>query len=687
MHPDKALYVALCEELRRHNYYYYVLDSPIIEDAIYDRKLRSLKEMEAKNPMWVTSESPTQTVGHTVYPGHFELVSRSLPMLSLDNVFTPDEAVDWTIDLHQDYGFNDVEVVVEWKMDGLSLDLLYTNGKLTMASTRGDGTTGENVTPNALMIEGIPRVLQTNEPVINVRGEVVPRLADYAEINRALAEAGKKTYANPRNYAAGSLRLKDPKVTKDRKLVFVAHGPEHPYYNADEPGDWYKDQAWLKQNGFLTADTGKRLGNKPGMTTGTPKLIEECRLERPNYPFEVDGLVFKVVSHRHRHEMGFTSRFPRWARAFKFPASKGTTTLLSVDRQVGRTGKLTPMARLVPIHLHGTTISNVTIHNLNELRQHRLWAGCEVEISRAGDVIPYLERRVTDIPEANPPVFYGQVNNCPCCDSEVVYVAGKTGSVTEYCPNAMCKARLEAHLIYCAGRNVLNIKGLGDELVVQLLHTGVVDGTRPLSLLELYEQDFLQIGLSDRMAEKLTLAVKVAKANLTLARVITALGISNVAEGTAEDLARHCQSMDKLAMSTVDELMAIEGVGEVTAQSVFEFFDQDRLNPSSVWRHYVKDLPLPAPEPIVHMFHPGTTFVVTGSKFGDRSRKDIEKWLKGNGAKVSSEVRPSTTMIYCGTKYTKHKLEKAKELNIPYQVWAEDGSYEVSKGLIPVELG
>lgn len=687
-------YEELCKRIRHYNYFYYILDTSIIPDAVYDQLMVSLKLMEQQNPEWVTKDSPTQKIGHNVYESHFELVKRSKPMLSLDNLFTVDEAVDWSIDIHGDtYNGNkneSAEIVAEWKMDGLSLDNDYPYGVLETSTTRGDGTTGENVTPNAMMVEGIPRVLKNPlQGGVSVRGEVVVRLVDYNQINADLEAAGKKTFANPRNYAAGSLRQKDPRITRERKLVFVAYSVERTI--EDPSATWYDDQAWLKANGFYTADTGKRLNHKTmGMSSGFPALIAECQAERPEYPFEVDGIVFKVVKHIHREQLGYTSRFPRWGRAYKFPASKGETRLISVDRQVGRTGKLTPMARIEPVHVHGTTISNVTIHNLKELDKHQLFEGCYVEISRAGDVIPYLERRITD--RRDEPV-YGEIQHCPCCGTDVVVVVGKKtkenpeGSRTEYCPNSKCKDRQVAHLLYCTQRNVLNIKGLGDETVLKLYEHGVVDVARPLSLLMLKREDFLKIGESDRMAEKLEIAVTIAKATVDLPRVIAALGISGAADGTSERLAREIRSLDEISKASVERMTQIRDIGDVTAQSIFEFFDEDNRKPDSesAWKPFVGEQHLKAPDALGWLFQPGTTFVVTGSKFGGKSRKDLEKWLKQNGATVSSSVTKSTVTLYCGTKYTAHKLETAKQLGIPYVIYNETGIAE-SNIENPIEL-
>lgn len=683
MHKNE--YDALVKQIKHYNYFYYLLDTSLIPDPVYDALFLDLKRLEAAHPEWITPDSPTQTVGAPVYESHFSLIKRTIPMLSLDNLFSHDEAIDWSIDIHGDI-YNpktdeSVEIVMEWKMDGLSLDVDYLHDTLRTASTRGDGTVGEDVTPNAVMVEGIPRVLK--KPIVggvSVRGEIVVRLADYEAINRELENAGKKTFANPRNYAAGSLRQKDPRITRERKLVFVAYGIERT--GATDDSDWYADQQWLRDNGFYVADTGKRLDHTiAGITRGIPAALNELLAERAAYPFEVDGVVLKVVKHAHRVKLGTTSRFPRWGRAYKFPASKGETRLISVDRQVGRTGKLTPMARIEPIHVHGTTISNVTIHNLRELEQHKLFEGCRIEISRAGDVIPYLERRLS---EHTDQTTYGEVKACPVCNTDVVVVIGKPskkspeGSRIEYCPNSKCKGRQLAHMKYCTSRDVLNIKGLGDELVQKLYDQGVVDPGRPLSLLTLTKGDFLKIGESQHMADKLYAAVVAAKAGLDLTRVITALGISGAAEGTAERLARAIPSLEDISKASVDQMVTIDDIGGVTAQSIFEFFDEDNRLPSgeSCWRMYVGDMFLKAPEALGGLFQPGTTMVVTGSKFGGNTRKELEAFFKKNGAKVSSTVTNSTTTVYCGTKFTGHKLDKAKALGVPYVIYDETGVIE-----------
>lgn len=685
--PPRQVVEELSETLRKHNYFYHVLDAPIIEDVTYDALYRSLKELETKYPNLLKADSPTQVVGHAVYDSHFTLAKHIEPMLSLDNVYSADELVDWIISIWE----QGTEIVPEWKMDGLSLDLLYENGVLVKAITRGDGETGEDVTPNALMCEGIPRVLQEfSDPLISVRGEVVVRLKDYKAINDALEANGKKIFANPRNYAAGSLRQKDPKGTKERKLVFVAYSKlEHSEVSFPkvEFGSWAEEQSFFETNGFFTANAhdGFDYDAVPGMPTKIPQLVERLHLKRPDHEFEVDGLVFKVVSHKTRQDLGFTSKFPRWARALKFPASRGRTTVLGVDRQVGRTGKLTPVARIAPVHVHGTMISNVTLHNLSEVEKHGLYVGCEVEISRAGDVIPYLEMVLstrTDEP------LIGAIDNCPCCGSKVILTVGKTGSQTEYCPNVGCKDRRVAHLLYCTGRNALNIKGLGDELVLQLYEADLVDVNRPLSLLQLTKDHFLKMGQSDRMSEKLEMAVTIAKHNLDLTRVIIALGIDGCADGTAERLGRVIPSLDEISKATIEQMVTIPDIGDITAQSIFEFFNEDNFRPEaeSVWKPYVGDLTLKAPEPLGTLFLPGTTFVVTGSKFGKLTRKELEAYFKKNGAKVSSTVTGSTTTVYCGTKYTAHKLATAKATNIPYVIYSDEGVIEHSPNMTLLTL-
>lgn len=669
---------ALVAELIQYNCEYYILDEPSVSDAVYDKKYKELKELEALHPKLVMPSSPTQNVGHPVVANHFALMKHRFPMLSLDNSLTVDELIDWTIDITDDPKHSD-ELRIEWKMDGLSLDLIYFKGRLMYALTRGDGYIGENVTLNALNVESIPKELSGtyDQDWISVRGEIVVDLAHYRKLNAELEALGKKVYANPRNYAAGALRQKDPSVTGERGLVFYA------YSVTSEPSvhdHWSKERQFMLMNGFKTAYTEEKFNYNPESLAHTkiPETVNRLQARRSQLPFEVDGLVIKVMSHATRERLGYTSKFPRWATAYKFPATEGYTKLLDIEYQIGRTGQATPVARLDPVLVHGTTISNVTLHNRTQIERLNLYVGCQVIVKRAGDVIPKIVGTVKPRVDEE---LYKPLENCPCCGTKTYVVKGDQGE-QDYCPNRKCPDRLLAYLNYCTERKVLNIKGLGPAVVQTLLYKGLCHPTHGLALLDLTADDFIKAGESEHQANKLAEAINVAREGLTLERAIMALGISNVAEGGSVRLARRFGTIAKLAEASMDELVAVPDVGPITAQSIFEYFDEERddikqLKSLGSWEPYIQGLNLPAPEPIVASLEwSGSSVVVTGSKFGGMSRKEMENLYKQMGASIAKDVSSTTKLVLCGTKYTPRKLNTAKTQGIHYKVFDEHSVIE-----------
>ena len=655
-----------CAEIDQLNYQYHVLDEPLISDAEYDQKFRALVNMEKQYPELVTPASPTQTVGHAMTFGHFKPLKHRLPMLSLGNTFTSDEAVDWSIDI-QDIETAGIEVRGEWKLDGLSLRLVYRKGKLLWAVTRGDGETGENVTLNALQIRGIPKTLKHwNSEYTLVTGEVVVPLADYRAINDALAEEGKKTFANPRNYAAGSLRQKDPAVTAERKLKFIAYAFDSEGETTDR--DWYDDIWHLNNNGFETAAIPGKLTHNNGIITGWPALIEKMQSLRAEQPYEVDGIVFKVVKHTHRKFLGMTSRAPKWATAFKFPASEGVTPLRDVEYQVGRTGRLTPVARVEPVHVHGTTISNVTLHNRNEVARLKLYKGCSVQIKRAGDVIPYVMGTTVEHTDQE---LYEPLTHCPVCKTQTSIVLSKDGKETDNCDNRQCYGRRIAHLEYCMDRDVFNIKGLGPAVVKQLHDAKILEAYQPAKIFDVTREQLLSIGQSERESDKLLEAIQVAHTGMTLERLIMSFGIDGIAKNSSEKLAQYFQTIDALSTATYNDLLEVDDIGKLGAKCIFEYFDEDRSKPieESSWRDFrsVQWLKAP-PKERGNGILSGLSVVVTGSNFSGHKRKDVEAAYKRLGAKITSSVTAKTSMIVCGTKYTDHKLAKAKELSIAWLI-------------------
>lgn len=674
----REAYAIACAEIDELNYHYHVLDDAKIPDAEYDQKFRALVHIEKQFPELVTPASPTQKVGHAMTFGHFKPLKHRLPMLSLANTFTSDEAVDWSIDITGDPETTGLEVRGEWKLDGLSLRLVYRNGKLLWAVTRGDGETGENVTLNALQIKGIPKTLTTwtNEYTL-VTGEVVVALADYKAINDALAAESKKTFANPRNYAAGSLRQKDPAVTAERKLQFVGYSFDSEGDTIDR--DWYYEQESLTTNGFEVAAIPDVL-NYPSdhYITGWPKFIEKMQSIRSEQPYEVDGIVFKVVKHAHRKFLGMTSRAPKWATAFKFPASEGVTPLHNVEYQVGRTGRLTPVARVEPVHVHGTMISNVTLHNRNEVDRLKLYKGCSVQIKRAGDVIPYVMGTTV---EHTDQVLYEPLTHCPVCNTPTSIVVNKDGKETDNCDNRQCYGRRIAHLEYCMDRDVFNIKGLGPATIKQLHDAKILEAYQPAKVFDLTREDLLSVGLSERETEKLLEAIVIAQANMTLERLVMSFGIDGIAKNSSEKLAQHFQHIHDLSTASYNDLLEVEDIGKLGAKCIFEYFDEDRAKPEeeSSWRNFPKMQWLRAPAKRQGDGVLGNaSVVVTGSNFSGQKRKEVEAHYKSLGAKITKDVTSKTSMIVCGTKYTAHKLASAKELGIPWVIHNEEKIIEQS---------
>lgn len=675
----------LTQELIGHNYLYYIKDAPTITDGEWDSKFHELRALETEYPQWILKDSPTQTVGHPVVATHFALLKHRFEMLSLDNSLDVDALINWTIDISDDPTIREAHrhrVRIEWKMDGLSLDLIYYKGRLISAITRGDGVTGENVTLNALQIPSIPKTLMGSysQDWISVRGEVVANLPHYRKLNDSLIEAGKSPYANPRNYAAGSLRQKDPAVTAERGLQFFA------YSVTPEPGfsSWDEEQEFMAENHFLNADTGEQFdyNERSGTHSNIPVVVNRLQAQRSQLPFEVDGLVIKVMDHKAREQMGFTSKFPRWATAYKFPAAEGETELLDIEYQIGRTGKATPVARIAPVLVHGTMISNVTLHNRTQIERLKLYKGCKVIVKRAGDVIPQI---VGTVEPWTTQALYAPLSECPCCGSPTSIVAGKEGE-QDFCNNVNCVDRQLAHLNYVTERKVLDIKGLGPAVIKALYDAELIHSYYPLELLKLKKEQFLQVGQSELMAEKLAEACLLANAKLTLQGVLMAFGIDGVAEGTAERLARHFQRLDTIAAATVEELEAVPDIGEITAQSIFEYFDNDRsgryAKHTSSWQSFFDDGRLvPAPPKLDGgMLLRDCTVVVTGSNFGGAKRKDIEKAYKQLGATISSNVSSKTKLVLCGTKYTTRKLDEAKAQNVPYVIYSDTEIIEKSTG-------
>ncbi|MEP7283225.1 MAG: NAD-dependent DNA ligase LigA, partial [Rubrivivax sp.] len=560
--------------LQHHAHRYYVLDAPEIPDAEYDRLFQELQAIEETDPALRTPDSPTQRVIGQVLDGLVP-VRHARPMLSIrtetDTSAAGAEAFDARV--RKELKWPDdgpaVEYAVELKFDGLAINLRYEHGVLVQATTRGDGETGEDVTHNLRTIAQVPlRLFGAPPPLIEVRGEVYMRRDDFERLNERQRERGERSFINPRNTAAGAIRQLDTRGLADKRLSFFAYG-------LGEVSGW--DRAPTRHSATLSAVAafGVPVSADRRVVQGAEGLIEfhrEVAERRDRLPFDIDGVVYKVDSIELQQRLGFVTREPRWAVAHKYPAQEQVTTLRGIDVQVGRTGKLTPVAKLEPVFVGGTTVSNATLHNLFELRRKRVRIGDRVIVRRAGDVIPEVVGRIDGPRPAYVPNFH-MPRECPVCGSAVVR---EPGAIDHRCSGGLfCAAQRRQALLHFAGRRAMDIEGLGDKLVDQLVGDGA--GGLIRSVPELYTLGMGELSALERMADKsaanLVTALERSK-DTTLARFLYALGIRQVGESTARDLAQHFGRLDRLMDASVDQLLAVDDVGPIVAQSIRTFFDQ-----------------------------------------------------------------------------------------------------------------
>ncbi len=636
----------LRREIERHDHLYYVLDSPEIPDAEYDALLRRLRFLESQRPDLVTPDSPTQRVGGKPREG-FVRVPHSSPMLSLDNAYNEGELADFDRRVRELSGLERVEYVTELKLDGLSLAVHYTDGRMSRAITRGDGAVGEDVTENARTIRSIP--LRLDPPLsCEARGEVILTRAEFERANRDRLEQNLPPFANPRNAAAGSLRVLDPSITAQRRLDFYAYLLLSGGVPA-EPLHW---QALDR-----LAALGFKVNPNRRVCRGLAEVLEfirEWEPKREQLPYEIDGVVVKVNDVALQQRLGWTAKAPRWAIAYKYAAEQAVTTVRDIQVQVGRTGALTPVAVLDPVPVGGVTVSRATLHNEDEIARLDLHIGDRVVIERSGDVIPKVvrvespgtERRAFQMPAA-----------CPVCGAPVVR---QEGEVARRCVNTDCPARLKESIRHFAARRVMNIDGLGDVLVNQLVDRGLVRSVADLYKLTL--DDLLPL---ERMGE--TLAKKILRnidrsRSASLDRVIHGLGIPMVGERTAQILARRFGSIDRLAAASLDELQQAEEVGPRVAEAIRNFF-AERRNRKLVERLRAAGLRLeqetaaPAGGPLA-----GMTFVLTGT-LPSMSREEATRRIEAAGGKVTSSVSRKTRYVVAGAD-AGSKLDKARELGV-----------------------
>lgn len=646
--------------IEQYSHQYYVLDAPTVPDAEYDRLFRELQELEAQHPELSSIDSPTRRVGGAPLK-FFAEVRHSTPMLSINNAFSADEVRAFDARIREALDADAVEYAAELKFDGLAINLSYRNGVFVQGATRGDGGAGEDVTENLRTVRAIPLNLRNaagEVPAadVEIRGEVLMFTRDFEKLNEQQRAAGEKEFVNPRNAAAGSLRQLDSRITAGRRLSFFAYGIGKCDGTA-LPDRHDQQMAWLQQWGVPVAGFCRVVSGVDGLLD----FYREMGEQRASLPFAIDGVVYKVNDIALQQRLGFVARAPRFAIAHKFPAEEALTMLQDIDVQVGRTGALTPVARLVPVFVGGVTVTNATLHNEDEIRRKDLRIGDWVIVRRAGDVIPevagvVLAQRSAAVREFVMPA------TCPVCGS---HVAREAGEATWRCTGGLfCPAQRKQALLHFAGRRAMNIDGLGDKLVEQLVDEQLV-GT----LADLYDTDKVNLStLSalDRMGEKSAVNLLEAIANsrhTTLARFIFALGIRNVGEATARDLAQHFGALKALMAADVDVLQQVRDVGPVVAQSMVEFFSEEH-NRSVIEQLHNRGVCWDEHQPHQEQARAlsGKTFVLTGTLAGltrDQARETLEKL----GAKVSGSVSKKTDYVVAGAD-SGSKLERARELNV-----------------------
>lgn len=646
-------------ELRRqidhHNYLYYVLDAPEIPDAEYDRLLRELQQLEADHPELVTPDSPTQRIGHAPAAGFAEI--RHLePMLSLDNAFSEEELEAFDRRVRERLEVDrEVIYAAEPKLDGAAVSLVYEDGILVRGATRGDGSVGEDITHNVRTLSTIPlRLMGDDYPsLIEVRGEIYMPLAGFEKLNQRARDSGGKTFANPRNAAAGSLRQLDPKITAERPLAFFAYGIGG-LQGARRPDRHSHTLDWLRNLGLRTCPLNEVVEGLAGCRDYYHAIGEQ----RDDLPFEIDGVVFKVDRIDYQEALGFVSRAPRWAIASKYPAQEQMTRLRDIEFQVGRTGALTPVARLEPVQVGGVTVSNATLHNMDEMHRKDVRPGDTVIVRRAGDVIPEVVSVVmAKRPRGARPVKLPK--RCPVCGSDVVRAEGE--AVARCSGGLYCQAQRKESLRHFASRRAMDIEGLGTKLIDQLVEEGMVQ--TPADLYRLKVEDLAGLErMGEKSASNLVQALEKSK-DTTLARFLFALGIREVGEVTATSLARHFGRIEPLMESSAEELQSVPDVGPIVAAHVEAFFRQPH-NLDIIEALRKEQVKWPDSAPAAGGTGPlsGKVVVITGTLEG-LTRDEAKQRIEALGGKVTGSVSSKTDYLLCGTD-PGSKLKKAKELGV-----------------------
>ena len=649
----------LREEINQHNINYYVNDSPIVSDAEYDQLLRQLDELEKENPKFITPDSPTQRIGAAPL-SEFQQLTHRLPMLSLANAMNSNELNEFDEQVKKGLGLEvKIEYVAEPKLDGLAVELIYEKGKFTHGSTRGDGTTGEDITQNLKTIRAIPLILLDNAPIpkiLEVRGEVYITHSDFKKMNEKRLDKGEQAFANPRNCAAGSLRQLDPSVTAKRPLRIFCYAP------GIIEGITFSSQKELLET---FPKWGLPVNPKIEFGKGVDFLkgyYEKAEKFRNNLEYDIDGVVFKVNSFAHQDELGVRSRSPRWAIAGKLKSQQVTTKILNIEASLGRTGAVTPVAKLEPVNVGGVTVSNATLHNQDEIDRKDIRIGDTVLIQRAGDVIPEVLKVILEKRPGNT-ISYVIPANCPVCTHEVFRPEGEA---VARCQNMECPAQVKGRIDHFVSKGCMDIDGFGTKLVDQLVEKELLK-----NVADIYSLNLIQLSELERMAEKSAKNIMdaiTASKKSSMARFLHALGIRNVGEHASKVLEKSFSgNMNNLMDAEIEALTAIHEIGGIMAESIVDFF-KDTSNRNVIQACLDAGIQFEAVEQIQESEFTGKTFVFTGSleKF---SRKEAQYMVEKLGARASGSVSSKTDFLIAGPG-AGSKLKKAEELNIP--VYSED---------------
>lgn len=643
----------LRDQINEHNYRYHILDDPKISDAEYDGLFKKLKKLEETHPELITSDSPTQRIGAKPLNA-FSNVEHEVPMLSLENAFSKDDVVAFDHRIHERLNIDKaIEYCCEPKLDGLAVSIRYENGKLVSGATRGDGMTGEDITENIKTIEMIPlRLRGKNIPdIIDARGEVYMPLDGFQKLNKQAELHGEKIFANPRNAAAGSLRQLDPRITAKRPLEIFFYGVG-TFKGKSLPDTQYHLLSFLEHCG-LRINPLIKIGKDIDFCL---HYFEEILKKREKLPYEIDGMVYKVNDLNYQKQLGFVTRAPRFALAHKFPAEEAKTSIESVEFQVGRTGALTPVARLHPVRVRGVTVSNATLHNMDEIKRKDIHIGDTVIVQRAGDVIPEIVRVVSDHPSHRRKKIT-LPSHCPVCHGAIEHIEGE--AVARCTSGLFCSAQRKEAVKHFASRKAMDIEGLGDKLIEQLVDKKMVETVADLySLTKKQLSDLERMG--DKSAENLLSQIEKCK-KTTLPRFLYALGIREVGEATAKQLSNHFKTIETLERASAEALQAVPDVGPVVALHIVHFFD-DVHNRTVIKKLIAAGIEWPAVKEIKNLPLRDKTFVLTGA-LSNFTRDEAKDKLEKLGAKVSGSVSNKTDYVIAGVE-PGSKLDKAKKLDV-----------------------